>query len=102
MTEFTNRVIRIIKAIPAGKVCTYGGVAALAGNPRAARQVVRILKSMSRTEGLPWHRIINAKGRIVLKDPEDFYLQADLLQKDGVEVTEDGKIDLRLFLWTGV
>lgn len=64
MTPFTQDVVTIIRAIPAGRVATYGQIARLAGNPRAARQVVRILHSMSQAERLPWHRVVNAKGEI--------------------------------------
>jgi methylated-DNA-protein-cysteine methyltransferase related protein len=101
MTEFTSRVIHVIKSIPAGKVCTYGGVAALAGSPRAARQVVRILHSMSRKEHLPWHRVINVEGRIAIKDPEGARLQTALLKEEGVDTDETGKVELARFLWTG-
>ena len=61
MNPFTERVIQIIQSIPAGRVMTYGQVAAAAGNRRGARQVARILHTMSQKHALPWHRIINAK-----------------------------------------
>lgn len=70
MTPFTERVIHIIQSIPEGKVMTYGGVARAAGSPRGARQVVRILHSMSKKYKLPWHRVINAKGMIALTEDE--------------------------------
>jgi methylated-DNA-protein-cysteine methyltransferase related protein len=101
VTPFTRRVLQVIQAIPRGRVCTYGGVAALAGNSGAARQVVRILHSMSRKHGLPWHRVINARGRIAIRDEEGFRLQQALLREEGVEVTENGKVDLGMYLWTG-
>ncbi|MDP4172315.1 MAG: MGMT family protein, partial [Bacillota bacterium] len=59
MERFTERAMEIIKQIPAGKVMTYGQVARVAGSPRAARQVVRILHSMSEKYSLPWHRVLN-------------------------------------------
>ena len=61
MNPFTERVINIIKSIPIGKVMSYGQIAKVAGSPRGARQVVRILHSMSEKHKLPWHRVINAK-----------------------------------------
>lgn len=70
MTPFTRKVILIIQSIPEGSVMTYGGIARAAGSPRAARQVVRILHSMSRKYKLPWHRVINAKGMISLTEDE--------------------------------
>jgi len=48
-------------AIPRGKVATYAQVAAVAGSPLAARQVVRVLHSLSRAERLPWQRVINSR-----------------------------------------
>ena len=95
MTLFTERVVCIIQSIPAGKVMTYGQIAALAGNPRGARQVVRVLHSMSRNHQLPWHRVINAKGEIALKD--ELFSQKERLSSEGVQFTESGKIDLSLY-----
>ncbi|WP_193750905.1 MGMT family protein [Bacillus coahuilensis] len=58
MTEFTERTLMIISEIPKGKVMTYGQVAYMAGSPKAARQVVRILHSMSEKYHLLWHRVV--------------------------------------------
>ncbi|MFD0960434.1 MGMT family protein [Paenibacillus chungangensis] len=99
MQPFTKAVIDIIKAIPPGKVMTYGSVAALAGSPRAARQVVRILHAMSKKEGLPWHRIVNAKGEIALSSDEGRLLQSLYLRDEGVEVSEDGRLELARYLY---
>lgn len=92
MRPFTKRTIHIIKNIPKGKVMTYGQIARLAGSPRAARQVVRILHSMSKKHQLPWHRVVNAKGEIGFKDEEAFYSQKLLLENEGVSF--DKQIDL--------
>jgi methylated-DNA-protein-cysteine methyltransferase related protein len=94
MKPFTARVIQIIKHIPEGKVMTYGQVAKLAGSPRGARQVVRILHSMSAKYKLPWHRVVNAKGDIAVKDYESKSLQKLFLQGEGVEFTGDTTIHL--------
>lgn len=95
MNPFTERVIHIIQAIPAGHVMTYGQVAAAAGNPRSARQVARILHAMSRKYELPWHRVINAKGEISL--PESH--QREYLEAEGIEFELTGKIDLTRYRW---
>ena len=97
MTPFTNRVIKIIQSIPSGKVMTYGQIAGLAGNPRGARQVVRILHSMSQNYNLPWHRIINAKGEVVIKDAEGVFTQKDRLLSEGITLTHSGKVDLAIY-----
>lgn len=95
MTPFTEKVIAIIQGIPEGRVMTYGGIARAAGSPRGARQVVRILHSMSRKHKLPWHRVVNVKGRIALSEDEDQSLQRLYLEGEGVEFKPDGSIDLR-------
>lgn len=101
MTEFTQRVITIIKNIPEGWVMTYGQIAALAGSPRAARQVVRILHSLSRKHQLPWHRVINAKGEIGLRDFESRSLQILFLESEGVDIRND-RIDLEIYQYNPV
>ncbi|MDM5329762.1 MGMT family protein [Neobacillus sp. CF12] len=94
MQPFTEKVIEIIKNIPAGKVMTYGQIAREAGSPRAARQVVRALHSMSRKHRLPWHRVVNAQGQIALQDDESYQEQLFSLESEGVEIGLGGKIDL--------
>ena len=90
MIPFTQEVVGIIRSIPAGRVMTYGQVARLAGNPRAARQVARILNSLSRTEHLPWHRVLNAKGEISLDGDE----QQLALEAEGIIFDRPGKLSL--------
>lgn len=101
MIPFTERVVQIISGIPAGHVMTYGQVARAAGNPRGARQVVRVLHSMSAKHNLPWHRIINAQGGI--STPSDRTdkgnRQRDLLEAEGIIFADNGKIDLHCYRW---
>lgn len=97
MTQFTEEILVIIKGIPYGRVMSYGQVARLAGNTRGARQVVRILHSMSEKYNLPWHRIINSKGKISIPDKRYAAIQRDLLILEGVEVSEDGYIDISIY-----
>lgn len=94
MKPFTEKVIGIIQSIPEGKVMTYGGIARAAGSPRAARQVVRILHSMSRKFRLPWHRVVNVKGMIAIMDDESSSLQKLYLLGEGILFDEKGAIDL--------
>ena len=75
-----KRILAIVGRIPRGKVCTYGGVARAAGFPGAARQVVWALHSC---RGLPWHRVVGAKGEIKLKG-ESGLEQRFRLQSEGV------------------
>lgn len=97
MQPFTQSVINIIKKIPEGKVMTYGQIAREAGSPRAARQVVRVLHSMSRKHHLPWHRVINSKGQIGLQDEESYQDQLLSLESEGIEVELNGVIDLERY-----
>ena len=96
---FTDRAVRILRGIPRGRVATYGLVAAAAGSPRGARQVVRILHSLSRRERLPWHRVIGSRGMIRLPRGLGFETQRALLRKEGVVVTAQGRVDLPRYLW---
>lgn len=97
MQPFTVKAIEIIARIPKGKVMTYGQIAAHAGSPRGARQVARLLHSMSRKHGLPWHRVVNAQGRIVVQDEECRFAQLHSLQEEGVEVAHNGIVDLNRY-----
>ncbi|WP_071394040.1 MGMT family protein [Bacillus tuaregi] len=95
MNPFTRKVIAVVKSIPFGKVMTYGQIAAEAGSPRGARQVVRILHSMSDSHQLPWHRVVNKKGEIAIKDEETHSLQITLLNKEGIMVDEHHRINVK-------
>ncbi|MBE5098840.1 MGMT family protein [Priestia aryabhattai] len=97
--SFTERAVALIKQIPSGKVMTYGQIADLAGSPRGARQVVRVLHSMSKKHDLPWHRVINSKGEIGFKDEEMYVVQKLSLEAEGILVSSDGKLDLKVYLY---
>lgn len=98
-SDFTTLVKRALKRIPKGKVATYGQIAELAGSPRGARQVVRILHSSSERDNLPWHRVINSQGHIALKRGQGFELQQALLESEDVFVEASGHIDLKRYQW---
>src|SRR5438128_10582714 len=73
---------KFVRKIPRGKVATYGEVARAAGYPGAARQVVWALRA---AKGLPWHRVVGARGRILL--PGEGGLEQRLrLQSEGVDI----------------
>ena len=91
---------RVVAAIPAGRVSTYGEVARLAGLPRGARQVGRALGKAPVSLRLPWFRVIGAGGRIALpKGTEGYRTQISKLRADGVTV-ENGRVRLPEFQWT--
>lgn len=93
-----------MREIPRGKVVTYGQVAAILGHPRAARAVGTALRMLPRilANEVPWQRVINASGRISARGdilrPE---LQRRLLEKEGIEFSRGGAVDLKRFLWKG-
>jgi methylated-DNA-protein-cysteine methyltransferase related protein len=94
-----DRIKRVVRRIPKGKVATYGQVAALAGHPRAARAVVWILHSSSVKAKLPWHRVINARGTISLRPGYGYEEQRTLLMREGVAFDREGQVDLRRQGW---
>jgi methylated-DNA-protein-cysteine methyltransferase-like protein len=97
---FTERALPIIRSIPKGRVASYGQIAALSGSPKAARQIVRILHTLSTREKLPWHRVIGSGGRISLPKGAGLEEQKARLEAEGVRVAADGSIDLERFSWT--
>jgi methylated-DNA-protein-cysteine methyltransferase related protein len=99
MQPFTEKVINIIQNIPRGKVMTYGQIARLAGSPRGARQVVRILHTQSEKHQLPWHRVVNGKGEIGFKDGDMHDRQRDLLENEGIYFQLNGSLDLQTFIY---
>jgi len=90
------RIERAIRAIPRGKVSTYGGVAKMAGYADAARMVARVLR---RGFGLPWQRVLGAGGQIKLTG--DSAIEQRLrLEAEGVRF-RGRKVDMRACEWKG-
>lgn len=111
-TPFTREVKGAIRAIPRGRVATYGQIAALAGREHGARGVAWILHSSSEAAGLPWHRVIGSPGRISLPRSRGrgtctsgtcprggFDEQKARLLAEGVAVGPGGRIDLKRYQW---
>ncbi len=92
-----------VKKIPRGKVATYGQLALLLGLPRHARHVGYALAATPENIKIPWHRVVNAQGRISLRranwqsGSDD--LQRILLEAEGVVFDATGKTDLKIFGW---
>lgn len=90
-------ILETIRSIPAGRVASYGQVAIMAGYPSGAagaRQVARILSSMSRKHDLPWWRVVKKGGYIALPEGEGRELQRRLLEAEGLEFETAIKIKL--------
>jgi methylated-DNA-protein-cysteine methyltransferase related protein len=96
--RFRDRVLRIVRSVPPGRVVTYGQVALLAGAPRAARQVGGVLYGSREHDAIPWQRVVNASGGISTYKVGAGELQEALLRAEGVEVGPSG-VDLRRYGW---
>lgn len=92
-------VYAVVRRIPRGKVATYGQVAALAGRPRQARQVGYALHALPAGSDVPWHRVVNAAGRLSLTPDSGGIEQRLRLLAEGVTVTEGGRIPMAGFRW---
>ena len=95
-----DRIYEVVKQIPAGKVATYGQVAALAGNPRWSRVVGFALHVNPDPDHIPCFRVVNRDGR-----PSSAFAfggenrQVALLEEEGVEFNENGCVDMERFQW---
>lgn len=98
MTAFERKVLTIVSRIPPGRVTTYGDVARLAGNPRAARAVGNIMRTADRP-GLPYHRVVAAGGR--LGGYSSLSLKRSLLIAEGLTVSPGRVVGFARILWTG-
>ena len=92
-----KRIYALVRRVPAGRVVTYGQVAALAGAPRAARAVGQAMRVCP--SGVPWHRVVNGRGTISRRgDGSGALSQRLLLEGEGVRFVR-GRIDLRRYRW---
>ena len=95
------RIYAVVRKIPRGRVLSYGGVAALAGLPRRARQVGYAMHALPTGSTIPWHRVVNAQGAISLRArPGGDLTQRILLEREGIRFDSRGRIDLDRYLWT--
>ena len=96
-----QNVWKVVSEIPSGHVLTYGEVARLSGRSRGARMVSQALRRAPAGIKLPWHRVINAQGKISFpEDSSGWQKQKDLLKGEGV-VFLQGKINLERFGYRG-
>ena len=99
--NWVKAVWQVVAGIPRGHVLTYGDVARLAGMSRAARRVSMAMRRAPRGMKLPWHRVINAQGKISFPaDSSGYQRQHQLLEQEGI-VFLDGKINLDRFGYRG-
>lgn len=95
-----RRIWEMVERIPSGRVATYGQIASLVGRPRHARQVGYALHNLPDGTDVPWHRVVNAQGRVSPRaSPGWDGLQRVLLAEEGVTFDADDRIDLGRYRW---
>lgn len=86
MSPFEATVLKIVRAIPPGKVMSYGQIALYAGKPGTAREVGGAMRSLGKEPAFPWWRVLNSEGRLSISGNADANarMQQELLEKEGV------------------
>jgi methylated-DNA-protein-cysteine methyltransferase related protein len=101
LTALQREIQAVVRRIPRGRVLTYGQVAELAGRPGASRLVGATMRATASALGLPWQRVVGSHGKglakIAILDPVGAAAQRALLEKEGVELTRHGRIELARF-----
>jgi methylated-DNA-protein-cysteine methyltransferase-like protein len=95
--DFRDRVYALVATIPRGRVMTYGQLAALAGSPYAARVVGGIAHWGD--PDLPWQRVVKKSGSLAEGYPGGLSGHKQVLEAEGVEVSEDYRVDVKELLW---
>jgi len=98
---FDARVRQVVAQIPLGRLATYGQIADLIGAYGCARQVGWALRRLVLPSEVPWHRVVNAQGRISMslsREGSD-WMQRELLLAEGIEVDEQGRLPLSRYRW---
>jgi methylated-DNA-protein-cysteine methyltransferase related protein len=90
-------VYKVVKQIPRGRVTTYGALAKLLRLPGGARTAGRAMAATPKGKGIPWHRVLGANGKLLIREPYAS-LQRKLLESEGVSVLES-RVDIKKHLW---
>lgn len=93
-----NSVYALVKKIPRGRVLTYGQVAKALRLPGGARTAGRAMAACPSGQGVPWHRVVGAGGKLLIREPHAS-LQRKLLETEGVTVAEKRILNFREFVW---
>ncbi len=93
-----NPVYDLVKKIPRGRVMTYGQVAKALRLPGGARTAGRAMAACPSGYGVPWHRVVGAGGRLLIREPHSS-LQRKLLEMEGLELAEKRILNFRDFEW---
>jgi len=93
-----NSVYALVKKIPRGRVVTYGQLAKALRLPGGARTAGRAMAACPSGQGVPWHRVVGADGRLLIREPHAS-LQRKLLETEGVTVAEKRIQNFKQFEW---
>jgi methylated-DNA-protein-cysteine methyltransferase-like protein len=100
--SFRDTALGVVALVPKGRLVSFGQVAMMAGYPRAARQVGWALHGLPMGTDIPWQRVVSASGRVPSKGRELGAMeQIARLREEGIEVADDGTLDLELYRWDG-
>ena len=91
-------VYRLVQQIPRGRVLTYGAIAKALRLRGGARTAGRAMGATPQGKGIPWHRVLGANGKILIREPYAS-LQKKLLESEGIPVVES-RINVKKHLWT--
>lgn len=96
-----QRIYAVVRRVPRGKVATYGQIAELAGLEGQARQVGYAMAAVPSSSAVPWHRIINAQGRVSVRSAGSgsTIIQQQLLEREGVLFDGGGRVSLSRYRW---
>jgi methylated-DNA-protein-cysteine methyltransferase related protein len=92
-----DHVFRFVQRIPRGRVLTYGALAKALRLPGGARTAGRAMAATPSGKGIPWHRVLGARGKLLIREPYAS-LQRKLLESEGVAIIES-RVDLQRHLW---
>ena len=98
--DIDQRIWQVVMLIPPGSVATYGDIARQAGMPGAARRVGRALRGLPEDTRIPWHRVLNAQGELVVPGGSSARTrQRELLEREGVTFRSSHRVSLRQYRW---
>ena len=95
--DYRERVFRIVRMIPRGRVMTYGQIAALCGSPLAARIVGGVAHYGDLD--IPWQRVVNKSGGLASGYPGGRQAHKEHLEQEGIKVSDDYRVNVQELLW---